>query len=59
VYVVEPIGVESLITIKIGSQHLKMLVFDEDIMFTPGQKIRISFKKDKIRFFDRDRRLIE
>ncbi len=51
VYVVEPLGVENVVTLKLEKQYLKVLTFEETV-FKPGQKLWIHFRRDKLNFFD-------
>lgn len=51
VYVVEPLGIENVVTLKLKEQHLKVLTFEETV-FNPGQRLWIHFRRDKLNFFD-------
>jgi len=51
VYVVEPLGAEVVITIKIGAQFLKVLTFEE-LSLSPGDKVGLNLNREKIHFFD-------
>ncbi|MGJ8453966.1 ABC transporter ATP-binding protein [Pseudothermotoga sp. U03pept] len=51
IFVVEPLGVETIVTLSVNGYQLKSLVF-EDVPYKPGDKIWINFKRDKIHIFD-------
>lgn len=51
VYVVEPLGAEIIITVKLGNQFLKVLTFEE-MNISPGDVIGLNLNRDKILLFD-------
>lgn len=51
VFVIEPLGVETIITLNVDGYQLKCLIF-EDAPYTPGDKVWIKLKRDKIHIFD-------
>ncbi len=53
VFVIEPLGVETIITLNVDGYQLKCLIF-EDAPYTPGDKVWIKLKRDKIHIFDRN-----
>lgn len=54
IFVIEPLGVETIITVNVDSFQLKCLVFEDDIPYKPGDMIWIRFRRDKIHIFDKD-----
>jgi len=53
VFVIEPLGVETIITLNVDDHQLKCLVF-EDVPFAPSDRIWIKFKREKIHIFDKN-----
>jgi len=53
IFVVEPLGVETIVTLDVNGYQLKCLVF-EDVPYRPGDKIWITLRRDKIHIFDED-----
>jgi len=51
VYVVEPLGFETIVTVKINSCSVKVLVF-EDVPYKTGDKVFLRLRKDKLHVFD-------
>ena len=51
VYVVEPLGAHTVVTVKVGEQFLKVLTFEEGDL-SPGERIKIDFRKEKVHFFN-------
>jgi len=58
VYVVEPLGAEFVITLKIGDQFLKVLTFEE-LQLSPGEIVWIEFIRDRIQIFDSEGKRIK
>ncbi len=52
VYVIEPLGRDIVINVKIGEALLKILA-TPGLKLEPGQKIKLIFPEDKIHFFDK------
>lgn len=51
VYVVEPLGFETIVTVKFNTNTLRVLVFEE-VPFKSGDRIFLKLKKDKLHVFD-------
>ncbi|MEN3008518.1 ABC transporter ATP-binding protein [Pseudothermotoga sp.] len=51
IYVVEPLGFETIVTVSVNGKPLKVLVF-EDVSFKSGDKIFVKFKRNKLHIFD-------
>lgn len=51
VYVVEPLGFETIVTVSVDGKYLKALVF-EDVPFKSGDRIFVKFRKNKLHVFD-------
>jgi multiple sugar transport system ATP-binding protein len=51
VYVVEPLGFETVVTVKVNTSSLRVLVF-EDVPYKSGDKIFLKLRKDKLHVFD-------
>lgn len=51
VYVMEPLGFETIVTVKINSCFVKVLVFEE-VPFKNGDKVFLRLRKDKLHVFD-------
>jgi len=51
VYVVEPLGFETVVTVKVNMNSLRVLVF-EDVPYRSGDRIFLKFRKDKLHVFD-------
>lgn len=51
VYVVEPLGFETIVTVSVDGKYLKALVF-EDVPFKSGDRIFVKFRKSKLHVFD-------
>ena len=51
VYVVEPLGRDDLIDVRIGDLHVHLLV-DPALRLRIGQSVRLKFNTDKVQFFD-------
>ena len=53
IYVVEPLGSEKVIDVKVGEEIMKVLV-DPDFPGRPGDKVRLGMNRGKLHFFDRE-----
>jgi multiple sugar transport system ATP-binding protein len=53
IYVVEPLGNETVVDIKLGNSIIKVLA-DADFLGTSGEKVWISLRQDRLHFFDED-----
>jgi ABC-type sugar transport system ATPase subunit len=53
IYVVEPLGSEKVIDVKVGEEIIKVLV-DPDFPGRPGDKVRLGMNRGKLHFFDRE-----
>ena len=53
IYVVEPLGNETVVDIKLGNNIIKVLT-DADFMGTSGQKIWLNLRLDRLHFFDEE-----
>lgn len=51
IYVVEPLGFETIVTVSVNGKPLKVLVF-EDVPFKSGDRIFVKFKRSKLHVFD-------
>ena len=58
IFVIEPLGVETIITLNIDNYQIKCLVF-EDVPYTAGDKIWIKLKRDKIHIFEKSGKRIQ
>jgi len=52
IYVVEPLGNETVVDIKLGDNIIKVLA-DADFTGTSGEKVWISLRLDRLHFFDK------
>ena len=48
---VEPLGFETVVTVKVGTSFLRVLAF-EDVPYRSGDRIFLKFRKDKLHVFD-------
>lgn len=53
IYVVEPLGNETVVDIKLGDNIIKVLA-DGDFMGTIGEKVWITLRFDRLHFFDKE-----
>ena len=51
VYVVEPLGRDHLIDVRIGNVHIHALA-DPKLNLRIGENVKLNFEGDKVRFFD-------
>lgn len=51
IYVVEPLGFETIVTVKVNGCFVKVLMF-EDMPFKSGDKVFLRLRKDKLHVFD-------
>jgi ABC-type sugar transport system ATPase subunit len=54
VFVSEPLGFETIITVILGEQQIKVIKFGGLNNLKPGEKIKLQFKKNKIYLFDHE-----
>ncbi|MGQ0569104.1 MAG: ABC transporter ATP-binding protein [Armatimonadota bacterium] len=51
VVVIEPLGRETLVTLRLGEIDFKVLA-DQDMRPTPGAEVRLGYRQDHVHFFD-------
>ncbi len=52
IFVSEPLGFETIVTVIVGDQQIKVVKFGGSKNLKPGEKIKLQFKKNKIYIFD-------
>ncbi len=51
IYVVEPMGRDTLVTVKFGDVYIKVLT-SSTVKYSIGESVSLSFKSDKVQLFD-------
>jgi len=51
VVIIEPLGRETLVTLKVGGIDLKVLT-DQNVRPAPGAEVRLGYRQDHVHFFD-------